>query len=224
VPEFVAALNSEVRAAGALLIVDETHTQFAVYGGGTRHFGFQPDIVTGGKGIGGGIPIGTMGMTDDLADVMSQNLAYWPGREETGDCHGIATGGTLYANAMSMAASRAGLTEVFTQDAAERVSDLGERLQHGLQEQVDRAGLPWTIDRLGGRAQWRLTSLPPRTGADGFDSVVLPIDDARKAFMANRGVWDAISAAGPAVSFAANERDVDTYVAVAGEFLADLTA
>jgi glutamate-1-semialdehyde 2,1-aminomutase len=223
-PEFVATLNSAVRAAGALLIVDETHTQFAVYGGGTRQFGFAPDIVTGGKGIGGGIPIGTVGMTDDLAQVMSQNLAYWPGREETCDCHGIATGGTLYANAMSMAASRAGLAEVFTREAAERVSGLGERLQHGLQEQVDRAGLPWTIDRLGGRAQWRLTAPPPRTGAGGFDSVVLPIDDARKAFMANRGVWDAISAAGPAVSFAANERDVDTYVAGAGEFLDDLTA
>ena len=84
-------------------------------------------------------------------------------------------------------------------------------------------GLPWTIDRLGGRAQWRLTPEPPRTGADGFDSVVLPIDDARKAFMANRGVWDAISAAGPAVSFAASAEDVDTYVAVAGQFLDDLT-
>jgi len=154
---------------------------------------------------------------------MSQNLAYWPGRKETGDCHGIATGGTLYANAMSMAASKAGLAEVFTQEAADRVSDLGERLQRGLQAQLDRAGLPWTIDRIGGRAQWRLTQLPPRTGAQGFESVVLPIDDARKAFMANRGVWDAISAAGPAVSFAASEEDVDTYVAVAGEFLDNLT-
>ncbi|MGN6793990.1 MAG: hypothetical protein ACTHJW_16505, partial [Streptosporangiaceae bacterium] len=175
------------------------------------------------KGIAGGIPIGTVGMTDDLAGVMSQNLAYWPGREETGDCHGIATGGTLYANAMSISASRAGLSEVFTLEAADRVSNLGGRLQRGLQEQVDRAGLPWTIDRLGGRVQWRLTPLPPRTGADGFESVVLPIDDARKLFMANRGVWDAISAAGAAVSFAASEEDVDTYVAVAGEFLDDLT-
>jgi glutamate-1-semialdehyde 2,1-aminomutase len=222
-PDFVTALNTEVSAAGALLIVDETHTQFATYGGGTRYFGFEPDIVTGGKGIAGGIPIGTVGMTDLLADVMSQNLAYWPGREETGDCHGIATGGTLYANAMSLSASRAGLAEVFTREAADRVAELGGRLQRGLQAQVDRVGLPWTIDRLGGRAQWRLTPEPPRTGADGFDSVVLPIDDARKAFMANRGVWDAISAAGPAVSFAASAEDVDTYVAVAGQFLDDLT-
>ncbi len=77
-PEFVAALNADVRAAGALLIVDETHTQFAVYGGGTRRFGFEPDMVTGGKGIGGGIPIGVVGMTDALGGVMTGNLAYWP--------------------------------------------------------------------------------------------------------------------------------------------------
>ncbi|HKR72005.1 MAG TPA: aminotransferase class III-fold pyridoxal phosphate-dependent enzyme [Streptosporangiaceae bacterium] len=222
-PDFVAVLNKEVRAAGAVLIVDETHTQFAVFGGGTRHFGFQPDIVTGGKGIAGGIPIGTVGMTDDLADVMSQHVAYWPGREETGDCHGIATGGTLYANAMSLAAALAGLTEVFTEDAADRVNELGGRLQRGLQAQVDRVGLPWTIDRLGGRAQWRLTPVPPTTGADGFESVVLPIDDARKLFLANRGVWDAISAAGPAVSFAASAEDADAYISAAGDYLDELT-
>jgi glutamate-1-semialdehyde 2,1-aminomutase len=224
VPEFVAALNAAVRAAGALLVVDETHTQFAVYGGGTRHFGFEPDMVTGGKGIGGGIPIGTVGMTDELAGVMTENLDYWPGRDETGDCHGIATGGTLYANAMSMSAAQAGLTEIFTRTASDRVGDLGARLQRGLQEQVDRVGLPWTIDRLGGRVQWRLTAEPPRTGADGLASAVLPICDARKVFMANRGIWDAIAAAGPSVSYAATAADVDAYIAVAGEFLDELTA
>jgi glutamate-1-semialdehyde 2,1-aminomutase len=223
-PDFVAALNTEVRAAGALLIVDETHTQFAVYGGGTRRFGFEPDIVTGGKGIGGGIPIGVVGMTDALAAVMSENLAYWPGREETGDCHGLAIGGTLYANAMSISAARAGLAEAFTPAGTDRVGQLGERLQRGLQAQVDRAGLPWTIDRLGGRTQWRLTRTPPRTGADGFASVVLPLCDSRKVFMANRGIWDAIASAGLAVSFAASAEDVDAYLVVSGEFLDELTA
>lgn len=223
-PDFVAALNTDVPAAGAVLIVDETHTQFAVYGGGTRHFGFQPDMVTGGKGIAGGIPIGVVGMTDALASVMSANLAYWPGRAETGDCHGIATGGTLYGNAMSLSAAQAGLTEIFTQAAADRVAGLGERLQRGLQAQIDRVGLPWTIDRLGGRVQWRLTAEPPRTGPDGLASAVLPICDARKIFLANRGIWDAIAAAGPAVSYAASAADVDAYISVAGKFLDELTA
>ncbi len=59
---------------------------------------------------------------------------------------------------------------------------------------------------------------------DGFDPVVLPICDARKVFMANRGVWDAIAAAGPSVSYAASATDVDAYIAVAGKFLDELTA
>ncbi len=223
-PEFVAALNTDVRAAGALLIVDETHTQFAGYGGGTRFFGFEPDMVTGGKGIGGGIPIGYIGMTDVLAGVLTEHLAYWPGRDETGDCHGIATGGTLYGNAMSMTAAQAGLADVFTREAADRVGRLGERLQRGLQAQVHRVGLPWAIDRFGGRVQWRLTPAPPRTGAEAFESVVLPICDARKVFLANRGIWDAIAAAGPAVSYAASAANVDAYIAVAGAFLDELTA
>ena len=50
--EFVASLNTDVRAAGAVLIVDETHVQFAVHGGGTAVFGLEPDLLTGGKGIG----------------------------------------------------------------------------------------------------------------------------------------------------------------------------
>ena len=221
-PTFVDALNHDVRAAGALLVVDETHTQFAVYGGGTRQFGIQADLITGGKGIGGGVPIGVIGMTDELAGVMTANLAHDPGLLEAGDSQGIASGGTLYANALSLAAARAGLDEVFTKDASIRVDGLGARMQAGLQQQFDLLGLPWTADRLGGRIQWRLTDQAPVTGADGTASIVLAISDARRVFMANRGVWDAVASAGPSISYAADETDVDTYLSVAGAFLDDL--
>ena len=84
-------------------------------------------------------------------------------------------------------------------------------------------GLPWTIDRLGGRLQFRLTVHAPRNGAESFASVVLPLADARKVFLLNRGVWDAIATAGPSVSYAIDEADVDTYIQVAGDFLDALT-
>ena len=222
-PEFVEALNTCVRESGALLIVDETHVQFAVHGGGAAVFGYKPDMLTGGKGIGGGVPIGVLGMTDEVAAVMTKYRGGDPGLVDTGDAHGLAVGGTLYANALSLAAARAGLAEVFTAGAFIRVDSLGIRLQHGLQEQVDRVGLPWTIDRLGGRIQWRLTPDLPVTGADGGDSVVLPLADARKHFMLNRGIWDAMASAGPSVSYATTESDVDLYIKVAGEFLDELT-
>jgi glutamate-1-semialdehyde 2,1-aminomutase len=222
-PEFVASLNADVRAAGAVLIVDETHVQFAVHGGGTIAFGLEPDMLTGGKGIGGGVPIGVVGMTDQIADVVSANRDYDPGLVETGDAHGLAVGGTLYANALSMAAARVGLAEIFTPAAGNRVETLGQQLQTGLQRQVDRVGLPWTIDRLGGRIQFRLTPQAPRNGAESFASIVLPLADARKVFLLNRGVWDAIATAGPSVSYAIDEADVDAYIATAGDFLDELT-
>jgi glutamate-1-semialdehyde 2,1-aminomutase len=222
-PEFVSSLNTDVRAAGAVLIVDETHVQFAVHGGGTIAFGLEPDMLTGGKGIGGGVPIGVVGMTDQIADVVSANLDHDPGLVETGDSHGLAVGGTLYANALSMAAARVGLAEIFTPEAGLRVDALGRRLQIGLQREVDRVGLPWTIDRLGGRIQFRLTSQAPRNGAESYASIVLPLADARKVFLLNRGLWDAIATAGPSVSYAIDEADVDAYIATAGEFLDELT-
>jgi glutamate-1-semialdehyde 2,1-aminomutase len=222
-PEFVASLNADVRAAGAVLIVDETHVQFAVHGGGTTVFGFQPDMLTGGKGIGGGVPIGVIGMSDAVADVVNANRDADPGLVDTGDSHGLAVGGTLYGNALSMAAARVGLAEIFTADAGRRVDTLGRRLQTGLQHEVDRAGLPWAIDRLGGRLQFRLSPDAPRNGAESYASIVLPLADARKVFLLNRGVWDSIATAGPSVSYAIDVADVDTYIDAAAEFLQDLT-
>ena len=222
-PEFVTSLNTDVRAAGALLIVDETHVQFAVHGGGTTAFGIEPDMLTGGKGIGGGVPIGVIGMTDAVAEVMTVNRDHDPGLVETGDVYGLAVGGTLYGNALSMAAARVGLSEIFTREAGVRVDTLGARLQTGLQHEVDRVGLPWTIDRLGGRIQFRLTPHAPRNGAESLASLVLPLADARKVFLLNRGVWDSIATAGPSVSYAIDEADVDTYLEVTGDFLDELT-
>jgi glutamate-1-semialdehyde 2,1-aminomutase len=154
---------------------------------------------------------------------VSANRDHDPGLVDTGDGHGLAVGGTLYGNALSMAAARVGLDEIFTAAAGRRVDALGRRLQTGLQREVDRVGLPWTIDRLGGRLQFRLSPEAPRNGAESYASIVLPLADARKVFLLNRGVWDSIATAGPSVSYAIDEADVDTYITAAAEFLQDLT-
>ncbi len=212
--------RSERRPAehGTLVIADVTHTQFAVQGGGAQEFGLEPDIVTGGKGIGGGMPVGVFGMTTPLADFLADHAE--------GDFMGkpgVPTGGTVYGNALSMAAARAGLAEVFTEDAHRRVDALGAQLQHGLQKLVDASGLGFTIDRWGGRCQWRLTAEPPITGYDGYGSVNEAFADARKVFLMNRGIWDAIATSGPAISFAATSDDVDAYLEASERFLAALS-
>ncbi|MEO8105904.1 MAG: aminotransferase class III-fold pyridoxal phosphate-dependent enzyme [Actinomycetes bacterium] len=217
-PGFHEHLRAAARRHGTLIIADVTHSQFAKYGGGAHEFGLDPDMITGGKGIGGGMPVGVFGMTEPLAQFMAGHV-----EGDFIDGPSVPTGGTLYANALSMAAARAGLAEIFTARAHERVYSLGARLQAGLQEQIDATDLGFTIDRWGGRCQWRLSAAPPVTGRDGYASVDEAFADARKAFFANRGIWDAIATAGPAISFAADETDVDAYLDVSREFLAAIS-
>jgi glutamate-1-semialdehyde 2,1-aminomutase len=216
-PGFHAELRRLAHDAGTLVVSDVTHTQFAVVGGGLTEFDIQPDLVVGGKGIGGGVPIGVLGMTRELADYLAAHLDGYLGD------HGVVAGGTLYGNALSLAAARAGLEHVFTADAYERVDQLGQRLADGLQRLCDERGLPIAIDRWGGRTQWRLGATPPATAAESVISVDADFVDARKAYAANRGVWDAISSSGPGLSFAASTDDVDLYLAVAAGFLDELS-
>ena len=71
-PDFHAELRQITRKAGVLLCLDETHTQVVGPGGLTRAWHLQPDLVTAGKSIAGGVPFGAWGMTDEIADLMTQ--------------------------------------------------------------------------------------------------------------------------------------------------------
>ena len=217
-PGFHEAIRDSASRHGTLVIADVTHTQFAVYGGGAQEFGLGPDIITGGKGIGGGMPVGAFGMTVELSDFLADHV-----EGDFTNKPGVPTGGTVYANALSMAAARAGLSEIFTAAAHARVDALGSQLQEGLQKLVDGSGLGFTIDRWGGRCQWRLSAEAPITGHDGYASVNELFADGRKTFFANRGIWDAIATSGPAISFAATQDDVDAYLDVSEQFLAAIS-
>ena len=103
-----------LHARGTLLIVDETHTLSAGPGGCTAAWGLEPDAVTLGKSIGGGVPIGAYGVTAELAERIADEDADY---EDTG-----GVGGTLAGNALSLAAARATLGEVLTDEAFARMS------------------------------------------------------------------------------------------------------
>jgi glutamate-1-semialdehyde 2,1-aminomutase len=204
------------RDTGTLLAIDETHSQTFAFGGLTRAWKLAPDMVTLGKCVGGGIPLGAYGMNADLARVMEQNLD----RHRGGAV--LPTGGTLYANALSLAAARAALEEVLTEEAYARVATLGQRLADGLNAIFARHGLAWRAPSLGGRSGWCLEPQLPRNAVEAGRSIDYELIDARRAFMVNRGIWDAIASAGPAVSFAHEPADIDEYLAVAGAFLDEI--
>jgi len=214
---FLDRVRALAHAHDALLILDETHTQTLAYGGLTREWGLDPDVVTLGKSLGGGVPIGAYGMTADLRDHMERHLDAYGRRT------GLATGGTTYANPLSLAAAVAVLRAVQTPDGFARTAALGAQLADGIEATASRYGLPWRAHRLGGRSGYCLEPELPRDAEEAERSIDFALVDTRRLHMANRGVWDAIASAGPAVSFAHDAEDVDEYLGALDVFLADVT-
>jgi glutamate-1-semialdehyde 2,1-aminomutase len=203
---------------GTLMIVDETHTQFDVYGGTVAHFGLAPDIVTGGKGIAGGVPIGAYGMTDELAAVVAAHL-----EDDAVGVPGIAIGGTLFGNALSLACAAVVLTELMTPLEHERIAGLGGRLADGIEAAAWARDLGWRAHRFGARSGYCLVPELPRNAVEAHLSLDPLFTDTRRVFFANRGVWDAIATSGPHLGFAHVDADVDEYLNVLNDFLDELT-
>jgi glutamate-1-semialdehyde 2,1-aminomutase len=132
----------------------------------------------------------------------------------------VATGGTLFANALSMAAGRAALLEVLTEEAFERTAVLGDRLATGLRAAIEDAGLGWSVVQHGAHASYFFVSEPPVDGAGSRAADDPALRALIRVFMANRGVWESGWWLGPTVSVAHTAADVDRYLAVFGDFLA----
>jgi glutamate-1-semialdehyde aminotransferase len=215
-PGFHDGLREVTRRHGTLLGIDETHTLVTAYGGLTTEWGLQPDFLTVGKSIAGGVPLGAYGMTDYVAEVLQpptvaaavSGIAY----DE------VATGGTLFANPLSMAAARAALTEVLTPEAFITTARLGEKLAAGLRARIDSAGLPWSVNHHGAHAFYFFSPQPPRDARGARDSDNPDLRALMRVFLANRGVWESGWWLGPTVSVAHTGEDVDTYLDTIGEF------
>ena len=211
-------LRRITRETGTVLVLDETHTQVVGAGGLTRMWSLEPDIVTLGKSIAGGLPLGAYGMSTEIAEVLQRPL----GRADPKPL--VATGGTLFGNPLSMAAARATMSEVLTAEAYAWTQALGRRLADGIESAVSSQGLPWTVHRFWPRSGLCFTTAMPVSGADAIRNLDVPLRQLMRVYLANRGVWEAIVGAGPTCSVAASEADADRYVLVLGELLAELTA
>lgn len=158
-PGFHAALRELTRAAGTLLVIDETHTISTGPGGYTAAYGLEPDALTIGKAIGSGIPLGAFGVTGELAArILAQEGADYE------DVGGI--GGTLAGNALQLAAARATLEHVLTGEAFARMVSLAARYTEGVAGAIEELRLPWHVTRLGCRAEYLFSPVAPRTGAE----------------------------------------------------------
>jgi glutamate-1-semialdehyde 2,1-aminomutase len=179
-PGYHDAMREITRRTGTLLIIDETHTMSTGPGGYTAAHGLDPDILTVGKSIAGGVPIGAYGMRRELADRI---LAADVDLEDVG-----GVGGTLAGNALSLAAARATLAEVLTDEAYAHMIPLAERFTAGVQEVLDSRRMPWNIVQIGARAEYRFSPTPPRNGGEAAAAHDGELDAYMHVYLMNRGV------------------------------------
>jgi len=216
-PGFHEALRSATRRAGTLLIIDETHTICAGPGGYTAAYGLEPDMLTIGKPIASGIPAAAYGFSADVARGLEEALP-----EEQADVGGI--GGTLAANVLSLAAMRATLGEVLTEEAFERMIRLGERFEAGVAGVIERYDLPWHVVRLGCRVEYLFRRERARTGAEAAAGGDPELDRFIHLYALNRGILLTPFHNMALMSPATTEADVDTHTAVFEESASELTA
>ncbi|MGB6452961.1 MAG: transaminase [Streptosporangiaceae bacterium] len=215
-PGFHDGLRELTRRNGTLLAIDETHTLVTAHGGLTTEWGLEPDFLTVGKSIAGGVPLGAYGMTDDVAVALRPPAG---GAAVSGIAYDeVATGGTLFANALSMAAARAALTEVLSREAFMTTARLGEKLAAGLRALIDRAGLPWSVNTHGSHAYYFFSPQPPRDARGARDCDDPGLRALIRLFLANRGVWESGWWLGPTVSVTHTPEDVAAYLNAVGEF------
>ena len=206
-PGFHAALRELTRRAGTLLIIDETHTICAGPGGYTRAHGLEPDILTLGKPVAGGVPAAVYGLSAAVAERIQARS-----RLDTADTGGI--GGTLAANALASAAMRATLEHVLTDDAYARTIPLAERFARGVEGVIAEECLPWIVKRLGCRVEYWFRPAPPRNGGEAAAATDPELERYMHLAALNRGIlltpFHNMALLAPAVT----EADVDRHTEV----------
>jgi glutamate-1-semialdehyde aminotransferase len=180
-PGYLEGIRTLATKYDVILIHDETHTLSEGVGGMTRRRKLKPDAVVLGKTIGAGIPAGAFGMTKELSARISSSLHL-----EHIDVGGV--GGTLAGNALSMAAVRATLTEVLTEEAFVRMEQLCSGWTKGVQEIIDEYQIPWQVSQLGCRAEYSFRATAPRTGKEAADADDFELQQYLHLHALNRGI------------------------------------
>src|SRR5688572_3795723 len=208
---FLEGLREVTRAHGALLIFDEVITGFRIaYGGAQEKYGVQADLTCLGKIIGGGLPVGAYGGSRAVMGHVSP-------------LGGVYQAGTLSGNPLAVAAGLTTLRALEDRKVYGRLDALGARLERGLAEAGEKAGVPLAINRVGSMLTAFFCAGPVRDYAGARAA-----DAARYArffhAMLERGVALAPSQFEAAfVSLAHSEDDIDVAARAAAQAMVAAT-
>ena len=175
------ALRELTRKYETYLIIDETHTICTGPGGYTASFGLEPDFLTLGKPLAGGVPAAAYGFTEEVSIAFTERLAV-----EDADVGGI--GGTLAGNALSIAAMKATLQSVLTEEFYSKATALQDQFTAGVEGVIKDYELPWIVKRLGNRSEYWFRPTPPRNGGEAHAAVDPELDRYMHLFTLNRGI------------------------------------
>ncbi len=134
---------------GALLIFDEVMTGFRLAAGGAQQLlGVDADIVTYGKVIGGGLPVGAFAARDEIMDVLAP-------------VGPVYQAGTLSGNPLAMAAGLAMLTALHEQpEVFDRLADKTAYLHQGMESILEKSRIDYQINRFGSMISLHFTDTP----------------------------------------------------------------
>ncbi|TEX46367.1 MAG: aspartate aminotransferase family protein, partial [Actinomycetales bacterium mxb001] len=203
--EYLHALQRTAREQGTLLIVDEVMTSRLAWPGASHALGLQPDLITLGKYLGGGLSFGAFG---GRAELMAR---FDPSRPDA-----LPHAGTFNNNVLTMAAGVAGLTDVLSDERIDDLNARGDRLRAGLNEVVNPHG--WIATGSGSMVGLHPVSGPvscPQDLAEADDRLreLLFLDLLERGYyMARRGFI--------ALSLEITDEDVDGFIDAVRDSLA----
>ncbi|MBR0751981.1 aminotransferase class III-fold pyridoxal phosphate-dependent enzyme [Bradyrhizobium jicamae] len=183
---FHRALRELTRRAGALLVIDETHTLSCGPKGYTGLHRLQPDIFVAGKAIAGGIPAGVFGLDQETAERLWAIVPHVNPRERQ-SAH-LGFGGTLAGNALTVATMRAVLEKVLTDENYGRMIATATRLAEAARGLIEANHLPWHVTQIGARAEIMFMPNQPRHGADVIAGRQADLETLLHAFYMNEGI------------------------------------
>jgi glutamate-1-semialdehyde 2,1-aminomutase len=211
-PGYLEAVRELTRRHGIVWIVDEVKTGLAIApGGATERFGLEPDLVTLAKTLGGGLPCGAIGGTEEVMRVVEDGSVFQVG--------------TYNGNPLGMAAARASLLEVLTPAAYEQLAMLNDRIVGGCQRVVDEHRLP--AYALGVEAKGCVTFATEKVvDYETFKAAQDPeLSELAWLYNMNRGIFMTPGREEEwTLSVTHSREDVDRYVEVFAELAAELTA
>lgn len=174
--KFLKFLNTTAQQLGALLIVDEVMTSRLAYGGLSSSLNLQPDMVTFGKWIGGGMSFGGFGGKKDGP------MSLFDPRDGI-----LSHSGTFNNNVVTMAAGCAGL-DIYSEDEVQRLNDMGDILKTGIESILKKHNVRGEPPQISEASEASIEGpSPPIIVPDGFNFTSLSLNEEARMWVSGQG-------------------------------------